>query len=233
MIEWINLTSDEVPGVDKRLPVIIPIGLIEAHGPHLPLSVDMDSAAYFSRRVAQESGAILAPLLAYGFADEMREYPGTVGLKASTLARVIVDISSMFCFHGFTRQIFLSGHGANKMPVETALFEIWESYPALKAVYWNYWTEAGITSIHHADKGETEIAMSIGTPAKMDKVRDFNVRKPWYKIRSRFELDPASGGINGKPSAADPAEGERMREEIVRVLTGKVATIIAAERGGA
>src|ERR1039457_280962 len=135
MIEWIRLTSQEVGSADKRLPVIIPLGLIEAHGPHLPLSVDLDSASYFARRIAEHTGAILAPLLAYGFADEMREYPGTIGLCADTLGRVIRDISSMFCLHGFTRQIYLSGHGANRMPVELAFWRIGESYPNLRATY--------------------------------------------------------------------------------------------------
>jgi len=231
MIEWITLTSETVGDVDRHLPVIIPLGLIEAHGPHLPLSVDVDTAAYFSRRVAENTGAILAPLLAYGFADEMREYPGTVGLSPATLSRVIVDISGMFCLHGFTRQIYLSGHGANKLAFDAAVQEIWKEYPALRAAYWNYWTEAGITSIHHADKGETEIAMAVGTRVKMEKARDFTVEKPWYRIRSRRELNPDSGGINGQPSAAEPAEGERMREEIVRILSEKVRAIVAAEGG--
>jgi creatinine amidohydrolase len=229
MIEWSRLTSDEVGRLDRRLPVIIPLGLIEAHGPHLPLSVDVDCADFFARRIAESTGVILAPMLSYGFADEMREYPGTVGLTADTLAAVITDISSMFCFHKFTRQIYLSGHGANRLPVELAIHRVWEKYPLLRATYWNYWTEAGFSSIHHADKAETEIAIAVGIPAKMDRVRDFAVAKPWYRVRSRFELDPESGGINGKPSEADPNEGRRMRDQIVHVLVEKVAKIIQQE----
>ena len=230
MIEFITLTSSEIPSVDKRLPVIIPLGLVEAHGPHLPLSVDIDTAAYFSRMVAKNTGAILAPQLYYGFADEMREYPGTIGLSASTLALVIEEISVMFCRSGFLRQIFLSGHGANKMPVELAFFKVWEHFPDLRAVYWNYWTEAGMTHIHHADKGETEIAMSVGTRTQMDRAVDFKVRKPWYKIRSRHALNPESGGINGEPTRANLAEGEKARDEIIRILTEKVKAIIAEEK---
>lgn len=229
MIEWSKLTSDEVGRLDRRLPVIIPLGLIEAHGAHLPLSVDVDCAEYFTRRVAEGSGAILAPLLSYGFADEMREYPGTVGLSADTLAAVITDISSMFCFHNFTRQIYLSGHGANQLAVELAIHRVWEKYPKLRAAYWNYWSEAGFNSIHHADKAETEIAVAVGIGAKMDRVRDSAVAKPWYRIRSRFELDPDSGGINGQPSEADPNEGRRMRDQIIHVLVEKVIKIIQEE----
>lgn len=226
MIEWIRLTSDEIDAGLRRLPVIIPIGLIEAHGPHLPLSVDLDTAAYFSRRVAEETGAILAPMLSYGFADEMAGYPGTIGLRADTLIGVVDDIARHFCRSGFTNLIFLSGHGANRMPVELAFWRTWEAFPQMRAVYWNYWTEAGLTNIHHADQGETEIAMAVGTPARMDKVRDFSVDKPWYRLRSRAAIAPESGGINGTPSRADPENGIAMREQIVRVLSAKVARII-------
>ncbi len=230
MIEWIRMTSDEVRSAEKRIPVIVPLGLIEAHGPHLPLSVDLDSASYFARRIAENAGAISAPLLAYGFADEMREYPGTVGLSARTLVSVVSDISSMFCTHGFIRQIYLSGHGANKLPVEMAFHEVWERHPNLCAVYWNYWIEAGFNEIHHADKGETEIAMAVGTDVKMDRAKDFAIAKPWYRIRSRYALDPESGGINGRPSDADRQNGERMREEIVRILSERLRRIIESEK---
>lgn len=230
MIEWKKLTSTEVPQVSKHLPVIIPIGLVEAHGPHLPLSVDMDTAEYFSRKVAENTGAILAPILNYGFADEMAEYPGTVGLRPSTLTRVVVDIVSMFVSHGFKNIIFLSGHGANKMPCEMAFYELWESFADLKIVYWNYWTEAGMTHIHHADKGETEIAMSVGTPAFMDRAKDYKVTKPWYRIRSRYALNPDSGGINGEPTKTVLAEGEAARDEIVSTLSKKVSAIISFEK---
>lgn len=226
MNEWSQLTSDEVDALDRRLPVIIPLGLIEAHGPHLATSVDMDTAAYFARRIAGNTGAILLPLLPYGFADEMAEYTGTLGLTADTMAAVIADLSRHLCGHGFRRQIFLSGHGANKLPVEMAFHRIWKDYPDLQAVYWNYWSEAGYNSISHADKGETEIAMAVGTRSCMELVKDFKVTKPWYRLRSRHALNPTSGGINGEPTKADPSVGERVRDDIVHILTQKVNAII-------
>lgn len=225
MIEWSQLTSDEVAALDRNLPVILPLGLVEAHGVHLATSVDMDTAAYFARRIAENTSAILLPLLPYGFADEMAEYPGTIGLEPDTLAAVIADLSSHLCSQGFVRQIFLSGHGANKLPVELAFYRVWRKYPDLKPVYWNYWTEAGFTKISHADQGETEIALATGVTAHMERVKDFAVKKPWHKIRSRATLCPESGGVNGKPSLADPKEGARVREAIVLALTEKVKAI--------
>ena len=115
MLEWTKLTGDELAAVDRSLPVIVPLGLVEAHGSHLTLGLDIDTANYFARAGAEQTGAILAPMLAYGFADAMREYQGTVGVTAETLALVVRDIAEQFCYHGFRKQIYLSGHGANKL----------------------------------------------------------------------------------------------------------------------
>jgi creatinine amidohydrolase len=229
MIEWSQLTSDEIAALDRNLPVILPLGLVEAHGPHLATSVDMDTAAYFARRIAENTGAILLPLMPYGFADEMAEYVGTLGVRAETMVAILTDLSCHLCAHGFKRQIFLSGHGANQLPAGMAFHRIWEKHPDLEAVYWNYWSEAGFNQIAHADKGETEIALAVGTRSHMDRVKDFKVVKPWHRIRSRAAICPGTGGINGAPSQADPKEGERVREEIVRILSAKLKAIIATE----
>lgn len=227
MLEWIKLTSDEINALDRNLPVIVPIGLVEAHGPHLPVSVDVDSADYFSRKVAENTGAILAPTLPYGFSDEMRDYPGSLGLKVDTFTQVIVDLCTNFAAQNFLKVIFITGHGANKTPCELALYKVWEKYPDFKSVCWNWWSDCGIHGIHHADKGETEVAIACGTTAHMDRVRDFKVAKPWYKIRSRFFIDPASGGINGNPSEADLTNGVVLRDIAIAALSEKVFKAIA------
>jgi creatinine amidohydrolase len=226
MIEWVRLTSDEVKALDRGLPVMVPLGLIEAHGHHLALGLDNETADYFSRRIAGETGIILAPVIGYGFADAMREYPGTIGVSVETLSCVIRDIAVMFYQNGFKKQIYLSGHGANALACELGFHKAWERCPDLKPVYWNYWTEAGYTKIHHADKGETEIAMAIGAPVYMERARDYTFEKPWHLVNSRYQYQPETGGINGFPTTADPAEGERMREGIVQKLCEKVRVAI-------
>lgn len=230
MIEWKHLTSDEILALDHRLPVIIPLGLIEAHGPHLAVSVDVDTAEYFARHLAQETGAILAPALPYGFADEMADYPGTIGLTAPTAIAVLNDLAAHFCRHGFRNILFLSGHGANQTAFNVAVHRLWQTYPDAHVAYWNYWTEAGFTNIAHADQGETEIALAVGTRAHLDRVKDFKVQKPWYRIRSRAALCPGTGGINGAPSKSSLDQGIRVRDEIACILAGKLSAIIAAER---
>lgn len=227
MIEWSKLTNEEVDGLDRNLPILIPIGLIEAHGPHLTLGLDVDTADFFSRRVAEETGVILAPPIHYGFADAMKEYPGTIGVSAETLSYVVRDISLLFYANGFKKHIYFSGHGANKLGCELGFYRVWEKCPDFKPAYWNWWTEAGVTGIHHADKGETEAAMAVGSPVYMDRVRDYAFRKPWHLVYSRHAFQPESGGINGVPSAADPREGERIKEQVIRTLADKVRQAVA------
>lgn len=224
--EWKRLTHQEVDALDRRLPVLIPVGLIEAHGPHLSLSVDIDTAEYFSRAIAERTGAILAPGLPYGFADEMREYPGTIGLRPATFTTVIAELAGMFCFHGFQRLIFVSGHGANKAPCEAAFWTVWETYPDAQLACWNWWSEAGLTGVHHADKGETEIAAVTGAAYHPDRAVDFKIDKPWHKLRSRHAIHPDSGGINGKPTEADLEAGRAARDTVVQVLSERVAGIM-------
>jgi len=226
MKEWIHLTSDEIARLDRELPVIIPLGLTEAHGPHLAVSVDTDSALYFSRKVAEATGAILAPAVQYGFADEMAGYPGTLGITAAAYMHVITDICAALCKKGFFKVIFITGHGANKIPCELAFYSVWEQFPLFKGACWNWWSDCGIQGIHHADKGETEVALALGTIAHMDRVQDFSVEKPWYKIRSRYELDPFSGGINGRPSEADIENGKAVVEMATAALVKKVKEAI-------
>lgn len=226
MKEWIHLTSDEISQLDRNLPVIIPLGLIESHGPHLAVSVDIDAANYFARRVCEETGAILTPAINYGFADEMAEYAGTLGLTANTYMQVIEDVCLALCKKGFLKVIFITGHGANKIPCDLAFYKVWGQYPSFKGVCWNWWSDCGIEGIHHADKGETEVALSLGTVTYMERVKDFTVKKPWYKIRSRFELDAESGGINGKPSEADVEHGRHLVERATLALIKKVKEAI-------
>jgi len=226
MIEWMKLTAVEIDALDRNLPVLVPIGLVEAHGAHLPVSVDVDTAVYFATQCAERTGAILAPAIAYGFSDEMREYPGSIGVTADTLMAMVADLCKAFCFHGFQKVIFITGHGANKAPCELAFYRVWEHYPQFKGACFNWWSDCGIEGIHHADKGETEVAAAVGTPVYMERAKDNEVEKPWYKIRSRFDLDRTSGGVNGCPTQADFKQGNVLRDLAVERLVTKVLTAI-------
>jgi creatinine amidohydrolase/Fe(II)-dependent formamide hydrolase-like protein len=93
---------------DERAVVILPLGAIEQHGPHLPLLVDWLGAEELARHVAphlQRAGyrVVLAPALPYGASPLAVTWPGTVSLARATLRRVLVEIIGSLARHGFRR----------------------------------------------------------------------------------------------------------------------------------
>ena len=226
MIEWSKLTDPEVDALSRALPVILPIGLIEAHGAHLETGFDAYSSAWFARRICEQTGAVLLPPISYGFADTTWEYPGTIGVKAETLGMVIGDICTLLCHHGFNRIIVLSGHGGNSLGVGLGFQRAWEKYPDLQPVYWTYYGAGGVP-MSHADETETSIGLAIGATVHMDRARDFVMPKLWHEASSRRALAPTSSAVNGRPTLATREIGEAAVEQIVRVLVEKVNAIIA------
>jgi creatinine amidohydrolase/Fe(II)-dependent formamide hydrolase-like protein len=93
---------------DPRAVVLIPLGAIEQHGPHLPLLVDWRGAEELARRIEphlRRAGwrAVLAPSIPYGVSTLAVGWPGTVSLSMSTLRRLIVEVVGGLASHGFRR----------------------------------------------------------------------------------------------------------------------------------
>jgi creatinine amidohydrolase len=110
MIRLADLTWPEVARLarDRRSVVLLPLGAVEQHGPHLPLSVDWLGAEELARRVAphlRRGGwrPVLAPSLPYGASTLAATWSGTVSLSVSTTTRLIVEVVRGLATHGFRR----------------------------------------------------------------------------------------------------------------------------------
>jgi creatinine amidohydrolase len=93
---------------DRRSVVVLPLGAVEQHGPHLPLSVDWLGAEELARRVSphlRRGGwrPVLAPALPYGASPLAVAWSGTVSLSVTTATRLIVEIVRGLAAHGFHR----------------------------------------------------------------------------------------------------------------------------------
>jgi len=93
---------------DRRSVVLLPLGAVEQHGPHLPLAVDWLGAEELARRVAphlERSGwrPVLAPSLPYGASTLAATWSGTVSLSVATTTRLIVEVVRGLAAHGFRR----------------------------------------------------------------------------------------------------------------------------------
>ena len=120
------------PQVAQRLTdrsiVVQPLGAIEQHGPHLPLSTDLVIASAVAEAtidvVGDELDVWLLPPLAYTKSDEHAWSAGTVWLSATTLLAVLDDIGRCVAATPARRLVFFNGHGGNSALVNVANREL-------------------------------------------------------------------------------------------------------------
>src|ERR1700722_8181684 len=104
--------------------VLVPIGVVEQHGPHLPLNEDSMVAEWVAERISERTGALVAPVLNYGYSPTFRGYPGTINLQSETLRAVTYDILSELARHGLRRIVLVNNNGGNVGPCMTGAYVV-------------------------------------------------------------------------------------------------------------
>jgi creatinine amidohydrolase len=213
--------------------VVIPVGAIEQHGPHLPLCTDSMNIQSVAEDAARLERVFVAPTVVYGVSDNHMAFCGTISLKPQTLINVLVDIGTSLFVHGFRRLLFLNGHGGNYDAMGVAAHELRlahrDAVVALSDVvgfiYDSYVPTSGI--IYHADEGETAHSLAVAPDlVRMDRaVRDISKSFSAYYERYYAKNGPMTGrisygvpptetlttsGVMGDASAATREAGDRM-----------------------
>src|SRR5213596_1709174 len=99
VLDLAQLTWEEVRDLDRAKAVaILPVGAVEAHGPHLPLATDVIIAETMARAAAARLAthgydAVLLPPLAYTAAEFAARFPGTVSLRPGTVTALLHDLA--------------------------------------------------------------------------------------------------------------------------------------------
>jgi creatinine amidohydrolase len=100
---------------------VVPFGSIEHQGGHLAIGADSVLADAVAREVARRLGAVLAPTLRVGCAEQHVEFAGTLTLRAGTLTDVAVELAESLARQGFRLIVLLSTHGGNRAALEEAV----------------------------------------------------------------------------------------------------------------
>lgn len=136
-----EMTSKEFADAIKHDKIVIlPIGSIEEHGPHLPLATDCYQPMDIAVRIATELDCIVAPMVYYGNCSSTRDFPGSVSVRPETLKAYIYDILDSLATQGIKRIVVISGHaGRTHMAVlRMAVQEVVEKHNIKIMIFSDY-----------------------------------------------------------------------------------------------
>jgi creatinine amidohydrolase len=229
--------------VKQHKLVLVPMGAIEQHGPHLPIDTDnVIVGSICAEAAARQPGEILcAPTVHYGFNEHNMEFPGTISIATTHLLAYCVDIGTSLARQGFTHILWVNGHGSNSSISHLIAREITNNTPALSAAA-NWWdiTWAAIDrirtgeaeSIAHACEVETSLYMYL-RPDEIDigAIADelpwrqggpawlYSGMAPGFPVHFVNNLSRVSEtGVWGRPTLATAEKGKQLFESAVEAV---------------
>ncbi len=215
--------------------VILPVGSIEEHGPHLPLGTDTFHALEVARRVAEKRPVVIAAPCFYGVCRSTSDHPGTVTISAETLRALMRDLGREFYRQGFRCLALVSGHaGATHMAALVEAAEaLLQELPLLRVAVVSLLDllrevlgerPSLVKTPGDGHAGEIETAVMLASYAHLVQgtaPAEWPAFPKYLLVRNKRRYWP--GGVWGNPGAASAAQGE----EILEAQAERLARVIA------
>lgn len=245
-IEIAEMTWTEVDEALKDRPIaLVPVGAVEAHGPHLPVTADSVIATEMARRGARKLKqhgvhALILPPVSFTVAEFGASFPGTISVTAATATALLRDVCVSAAKH--CRAVALVNIHLEPAHVECVKRAVEEAKAAGVSASWvditkKRWVDRlgeAFKLGDHAGAFETSLMMA----AARDKVRE----------RERISLAPMDGLVGamkkgaktfvdaggedayfGDPTAASAEEGEALFEQLGEIVSVSVMEHLASK----
>ncbi|MFW5689247.1 MAG: creatininase family protein [Spirochaetota bacterium] len=114
-MNWERLTSPEFAAAVETTErvCLLPLGVIEKHGDHLPLGQDTIYIHEVCARAAEREPAMVFPAYYFGQIHEARHVPGTIAIDGELLVRLLFNVCEEISRNGFRKIVLVNGHGGN------------------------------------------------------------------------------------------------------------------------
>jgi creatinine amidohydrolase len=237
------MTRDEIamlPGKHAAV-VILPIGAIEQHGPHLPVGTDTFLAQTWTAAIMEilpaKIPAYVAPTIAYGKSNEHQGFQGTITHSSATLRRILLASAEQLLDWGFRTLAVLNTHGGNSSVIVSTLREIQTTLDMnagmLRPPMACSDSDRENTCGFHA--GEVETSLMLATAPErvsMEKAVTEYPAQPGDPGEVRLGGAPAThtwitrdlseSGVMGDAKAANPEKGRKWLEAGSHRLTDQI-----------
>lgn len=215
--------------------LVMPMGSLEQHGPHLPLGTDCYIAEALAIRVCEAvQDAILLPLLPFGYSWVWKDIPLTVSLKEKTVEEIVKEVAlSVYRFNP-KALVIINGHLANDSALKYAARDLADEI-SLKFFYFSlpeiskFRMDSKPSELTvHAEEIETSLMLAI-----KPELVNMALAKPEYPEKPRsygvtaLSLGKLSrSGVFGDPSVATREKGEQYLE----LMTKFIISVLQAEK---
>lgn len=114
-VQWEELTAAEFKDAVTRAQgtCVLPFGVMEKHGPHLPLGNDLLNVRHVSLNAAQQEYAVVFPAYYFGQIFEAKHEPGTVAYSRGLQLQLLQETTDEMARNGCKKIIIANGHGGN------------------------------------------------------------------------------------------------------------------------
>jgi creatinine amidohydrolase len=235
-MNWPDIKSALKEGYTK---VIIGVGSMEQHGPHLPTITDTLIGDALANRVALKLGQTLqAKTICVGCSEHHLAFPGTISIKADTLKRIMDDYTESLIHHGFRHIIYLPSHGGNFSTVAETVKQQQLKYPEHKIIaytdllgfidwFYEISQEFQITKEEagaHAGENETSVILALSKDLVQTERFQAGYLGPLGEEEVKTIINEgmpvlSENGVLGDPTKATAEKGEVYLDKMADYLT--------------
>lgn len=234
-MNWLKDFSDpELRKLAKNKPTtaLIPVGSLEQHGPHLPVSVDSKIVTEIAKRVAKKQTLLLLPTVTYGVSFEHAPF-FNLSVTAKTLQKLLAELCLSLAQNKIYRIIILNGHHGNHKPLKALEKTIPKiSGKKIKVFVFSYWHFMK-REFDHAGFVETSLMLAISNKANMKLAKKGLLtdsltpkrKAEISKLASTHFIKATGSGVWGDPTKATKKDGNKILSEIVQNIGKTVSKL--------
>lgn len=208
----------------KSNQVIIPIGSLEQHGPHLPVSTDTIIIEHLAKNIAEKIQSLYIPAITFGISFE-HEPLFNISLSHITFSNLIGDICVSLAKYGIKNIILLNGHHGNMGAMYYIAQHVSNKITSdTRLNFINYWNL--MNDFDHAGEIETSLVLAINTKFVKMKLARANTKEidrskiAYTSLASNPGFIPkiTGNGVWGDPTKASRIKGRSLLDHLIKKL---------------